>query len=371
MLARGISLTMLNTSFETMAKKSKEPENVVEAEVLPAEGDSAQAKSKKSTATKTAARPETIDISESSSEDLDSSLDAVVEERSAPAPYKPADPLERYIRDMARHPLVDPEIQTEIAKKFKETGDVDLARQLVTANLRLVVKIAMEYRNSYQNVLDLIQEGNVGLLKAVKNYDPYKGTRLSYYASWWIRSYILKFLLDNFRLVKVGTTQAQKKLFYNLVREKQRLEAQGIDTNPKLLAEKLNVKEKEVVEMSHRLSSEGSEFSIDKPIGGDGDFNSTPKDFLEDGSVPVDEELALEQMKSVLQDQMEGFMDGLNEKERAVLLERLLAEDPQTLQEVANIFGISRERARQIEVRVIEKLREHMRGYIDGIPDAK
>ena len=352
-----------------MSKDPKEPKIVAEAEVLPAE-KGPEASRNGSSPTK-AKRPDTIEVGDSRAEDSDKSLPAVIEKGHTPAEIRPADPLERYIRELAAHPLIDPEEQTEIAKKFQETGDVELARQLVTANLRLVVKIAMEYRNSYQNVLDLIQEGNVGLLKAVKNYDPYKGTRLSYYASWWIRSYILKFLLDNFRLVKVGTTQAQKKLFYNLVREKQRLEAQGIDAGPKLLAEKLNVKEKEVVEMSHRLSSEGGEFSIDRPLGGDGESGSTPKDFLADDAVPVDDELALSQMKSVLQDQIEDFMEDLNEKERAVMLERLLSEEPQTLQEVANIFGISRERARQIEARVIEKLREHMRAYIDGLPPAK
>ncbi len=349
-----------------MSKKPKDPEIIVEAEVLPKEG--AGETPGEANVSK---RSETIDVSEATG-DQDKSLPTAPQKRSAPpAPYRPADPLERYIRELQAHPLIDPEEQTEIAKKFKETGNVELARQLVTANLRLVVKIAMEYRNSYQNVLDLIQEGNVGLLKAVKNYDPYKGTRLSYYASWWIRSYILKFLLDNFRLVKVGTTQAQKKLFYNLVREKQRLEAQGIKAGPKMLADTLNVKEKEVVEMSHRLSSEGGEFSIDRPLGSDGDSSATPKDFLADDATPVDEELALKQMKAVLQDQIEEFMEGLNEKERAVLMERLLAEDPQTLQEVANIFGISRERARQIEARVIEKLREHMRRYIDGLPSSK
>lgn len=354
-----------------MGKKGKKQKTVFETEVMPREE-----KPKKPDASGSEARPkrpDTIEVGGSASEDLDGSFPTIFQPASAPAPYRAPDPLERYIQELRSYPLIDPEEQTEIAKKFQETGDVDLARQLVTANLRLVVKIAMEYRNSYQNVLDLIQEGNVGLLKAVKNYDPYKGTRLSYYASWWIRSYILKFLLDNFRLVKVGTTQAQKKLFYNLMREKRRLEAQGIDAGPKLLAEKLDVKEKEVVEMSHRLSSEGGEFSIDRPYSSeDGEASGSPRDSLVDyDAVPVDEELALNQMKAVLQDHLEEFMDGLNEKERAVLLERLLAEEPQTLQEVANIFGISRERARQIEAKVIEKLREHMRAYIDGLPTAK
>ena len=294
----------------------------------------------------------------------------VVVTSSAPVPYREPDPLARYMQELRRHPMLSPEEQIEIAKKFKETGDLELARKLVTSNLRLVVKIAMEYRNSYQNVLDLIQEGNVGLLKAVSNYDPYKGTRLSYYASWWIRSYVLKFLLDNFRLVKIGTTQAQKKLFYNLMREKARLEAQGFDAGPKLLADKLDVKESEVIEMGHRMSSEGGEFSIDCPVGGP-DGTATVKDLLEAGDLPVDEQLAVAQLKTVLQDQVDSFLTTLNEKERVIFQERLMSDNPQTLQEIADIFGFSRERSRQIEAKVIEKLREHLRAHIDVLPRGK
>ena len=201
-------------------------------------------------------------------------------------------------------------------------------------------------------------------MKAVSNYDPYKGTRLSYYASWWIRSYVLKFLLDNFRLVKVGTTQAQKKLFYNLIREKERLEAQGIQAGPKLLADTLNVKEKDVREMTLRLSNRGGEFSIDQPMGEDG---KTPGEFLVDQVESVDESLAQQQLKSILADQISDFVKSLNEKERIVFQERLMNEDPKTLQEVADQFGITRERARQIESKVIEKLRAHMSIHVDGI----
>jgi RNA polymerase sigma-32 factor len=261
---------------------------------------------------------------------------------------------------------LSPEEQQALAQKFRETGDMEIARRLVTTNLRLVVKIALEYKNAYHNVLDLIQEGNVGLMKAVSNYDPYKGTRLSYYASWWIRSYILKFLLDNFRLVKVGTTQAQKKLFYNLMREKDRLEAQGIHAGPKLLADQLNVKEKEVREMSLRLSSRGGEFSIDQPMGGDEDSRA-PRDLLVDPGISVDESLAQKELTSILSDHISEFVHGLNEKERIVFQERLMNDDPKTLQEVADQFGITRERARQIESKVIEKLRKHMSVHMDGI----
>lgn len=277
----------------------------------------------------------------------------------------PADPLQRYLADIRRYEVLSPEDQQALAIQFRQTGDVNLAKRLVTTNLRLVVKIALEYKSAYAAVLDLIQEGNVGLMKAVSNYDPYKGTRLSYYASWWIRSYILKFLLDNFRLVKVGTTQAQKKLFYNLMREKDRLEAQGIQAGPKLLADTLNVKEKDVREMSLRLSSRGGEFSLDQPAG-DGDERS-PRDSLVDPGEGAEEAVVQNQLKGILADHLSEFVQTLKEKERIIFQERMMAEDPKTLQEVADQFGITRERARQIETKVIEKLRQHMSVHMDGI----
>ena len=292
-------------------------------------------------------------------------ISAKVPALRGPDTVTPSDPLMKYLHELRKYPVLSPEEQQELAQKFKETGDITIAKRLVTTNLRLVVKIALEYKSAYNNVLDLIQEGNVGLMKAVSNYDPYKGTRLSYYASWWIRSYILKFLLDNFRLVKVGTTQAQKKLFYNLMREKDRLEAQGIHAGPKLLADTLNVREKDVKEMSLRLSSRGGEFSIDQPVSDDD--NRSAKDILVDPVQPADENIAQRQLREILSDHISEFVHGLNEKERIVFQERLMNEEPKTLQEVADQFGITRERARQIESKVIEKLRKHMSVHMDGI----
>lgn len=278
------------------------------------------------------------------------------------------DPLRRYLEEIRKYEVLPPEKQQELAKKLRETSDINIAKLLVATNLRLVVKIAMEYKSTYNNVLDLIQEGNVGLMKAVSNYDPYKGTRLSYYASWWIRSYILKYLLDNFRLVKVGTTQAQKKLFFNLMKEKDRLEAQGIHAGPKLLASNLQVREKDVEEMDLRLSSRGGEVSIDRPFQEGDERSQAPRDMLVDHSVGADEQMVREQLHSILQDHIGEFIKTLNEKERMVFQERMSSEEPKTLQEVADKFGITRERARQIETRVIEKLREHMRVHMDGLP---
>ena len=276
------------------------------------------------------------------------------------------DPLRRYLEEVRHYPLLEPEREFELATKLKNDGDVQAARTLVSANLRLVVKIAFEYRTFYSNLLDLIQEGNIGLMKAVSKFDPTRGARLGYYASWWIRSYILKYLLDNFRLVKIGTTQAQKKLFYHLMREKERLEAQGLLSGPKLLAEKLQVREKDIIEMEQRLSGRGAEMSLDAPLGNsggsDGDWRgATHADQLSDGSESVDEILAREQLLGILNDKLPEFEKRLNEKEKHILQERLLSEEPLTLQAVADRYGLTRERARQIETKVISKLRDFLK----------
>ncbi len=266
--------------------------------------------------------------------------------------------LKQYIREVSQYPLLVPAEELRLARRLRDENDLEAAKQLVQANLRLVVKIAMEYRSATGNVLDLIQEGNIGLMKAVSKYDPDKGAKLSYYASWWIRSFILKYILDNFRLVRVGTTHAQKKLFYHLMREKNKLEAQGIDAQPKLLADKLDVKEQEVVEMEHRLGGLGAELSLNAPVyNADGGHDSTFVDQLRDGHTLADDELAQDQLKAILASNLDAFKKTLKEKELAIFRYRMAAEEPATLQEVADIFGLTRERARQIEAKVIEKLR--------------
>lgn len=299
-----------------------------------------------------------LSTSESESTSLTTEVDRV-----APG-YQ--DMLKRYLEEVSRYSLLTPEEEFALAVRLKETGDLQAARRLVTANLRLVVKIAMEYRSAYQNVMDLIQEGNVGLMKAVSKFDPTKGAKLSYYSSWWIRSYMLKYILDNFRLVKVGTTQAQKKLFFHLMREKDRLEAQGFHAGPKLLADRLQVREQDVVEMEQRLSGRGAEMSLNTPLGADTDDGPglTHLDMLVDSHAAPDDHLAQEELKKILRSRLQKFAKTLKEKELAVFKERLAAETPKTLQEVADQFGLTRERARQIEAKVIEKLREYYKKYI-------
>ncbi|MBL7665698.1 MAG: RNA polymerase factor sigma-32 [Bacteriovoracaceae bacterium] len=273
------------------------------------------------------------------------------------------DALAVYLKQISRYKLLSPEEEKELVQQMHETGDIEVAKKLVSANLRLVVKIAFEYRNAYKNILDLIQEGNIGLMKAVSKYDPSKGAKLSYYASWWIRSYILKFILDNFRLIKIGTTQEQKKLFYNLMREKQRLLSMGIEPDAKLLSENLGVSEKALVEMDMRLSSGGAEVSLDLPVGDDS--RNTIGDMLSDGNESsIDEVLGHQQGMEILQDHLEGFVSSLKERDREIFKKRLLSEVPASLQAIADDYGVSRERIRQIEERLLEKLKVYMSEFI-------
>ncbi|MEI8346767.1 MAG: RNA polymerase factor sigma-32 [Pseudomonadota bacterium] len=278
-------------------------------------------------------------------------------------PDKTLDPLTYYIREINKYELLSLEQEQKLTQALLETGDIEVAKKLVLANLRLVVKIAMEYRNAYHNLMDLIQEGNIGLMKAVSKYDPSKGAKLSYYASWWIRSYILKFILDNFRLVKIGTTNEQKKLFYNLLKEKQRLQSMGIGPDVKMLSENLGVSEKAVAMMDERLGSGGREVSIEQPLFND-DSGATVMDTLADNKAPIEDALAQEQGLQLLNKHLKDFVASLNDRDREIFKIRLLSEVPPSLQEVANKYGVSRERIRQIEERLMKNLKVYMSEYI-------
>ena len=268
------------------------------------------------------------------------------------------DPLKRYLQDIKNAPQLTPEQEAALVKRMHETNDLNAAKFLVSANLKTVVRIAYEYRSMYHNLLDLIQEGNIGLMKAVSKFDPTKGARLGYYASWWIRSYILKYLLDNFRMVRVGTTAAQKKLFYHLMREKQRLEAQGITAGPALLAQNLQVKEKDVVEMEQRMLSSNAEVSLDaQSINQDSDRRPSLLQQLFDPKTDALSSLEHEELLQMLQKELPEFRKTLNDKEKMVLDMRILSEEPKTLQEVADEFGLTRERVRQIESKLMDKLK--------------
>jgi RNA polymerase sigma-32 factor len=274
-----------------------------------------------------------------------------------------ADALQRYMAEVSRHPLLTREQEHELAVKFRETQDPRIAYRLVTANLRLVVKIAHEYRRAAFNVLDLIQEGNVGLMQAVQKYDPYRGVKLSSYAAWWIRAYILRYLMDNWRMVKLGTTQAQRKLFFNLRKEQEKLMAQGFEAAPRLLAERLDVTEQDVQEMDQRLAND--EFSLDAPVPGADDSRQTYGDRIVETARPAEDRLADEELRRIFKEKLAEFGKQLTDpKDRFLYEHRLSVPDgaePMTLQEVGNKFGFTRERARQLEARLTDRLREYLR----------
>ncbi|MDY0003677.1 MAG: RNA polymerase factor sigma-32 [Polyangia bacterium] len=270
------------------------------------------------------------------------------------------DPLTAYIQETRRYSLLTREEEHELAVRYSQTGDMDAARRLVTANLRLVVKIAHEYRKAYQNLLDLVQEGNVGLVQAVQKFDPYRNVKLSTYAAWWIKAYILKFILNNWRMVKIGTTQAQRKLFFNLRKQKEELERQGIKPTAELIAAGLEVSESEVVEMERRLAA--PDLSLSAPLGKDDSGGRTYYDVLPEPDLPPDEQVASRQFHDMLKAHLKEFEAGLrNERERVIYRERLMSDTPLTLKEIGDRWNVSRERARQLEKRLLGKLREHLK----------
>jgi RNA polymerase sigma-32 factor len=260
----------------------------------------------------------------------------------------PADSLQRYLAEIRRIPVLSREEEHELAVRWHESEDRQAAWRLVTANLRLVVMIAREYQRAFHNLLDLVQEGNVGLLESIKNFDPYRGIRFPSYAVWWIRAYIIRYVMNNWRLVKLGTTQAQRKLFFNLRKESERLEAEGFSAQPKLLAQRMGVKESEVREMQERMSQ--SEVSLDQPASAEDD--TTLIDALPDSSYNPEEVTARAEWRDFAHEKVEEFAGTLEGKELEIFRTRLLSEDPPTLQEVGGRFGISRERVRQIESRL-------------------
>ncbi len=295
--------------------------------------------------------------------------------KRAVAPREPSggglvryDPLRAYMAEVARHPVLSREEEHALAVRYHETGDVDAAYQLVASNLRLVVKIAHEYRRTAFQLLDLVQEGNLGLMQAVKKYDPLKGVKLSSYAAWWIRAYIIRFLMENWRMVKLGTTQAQRKLFFNLSKEREKLLARGIDPTPRLLAKNLQVEEREVEEMAARMA--GDDVSLDAPLspGDDEGGQSRLERVTASDAMPADEKMGDEQLRRIFREKLDAFAETItDEKERFIFEKRLLPPDgeaPLTLQEVGDRFKLTRERARQIEAKLTARLREWLRAEI-------
>ena len=271
----------------------------------------------------------------------------------------PRDPLNAYLQEVRKYPSLSEEEEKELAILLKDTGNVDAAYKLTTANLMLVVKIAMTFKREWQNLMDLIQEGNVGLMKAVKNFDPFRGVRLSAYATWWIKSYILKHILDNWRLVRVGTTNSRRKLLFNLKKEKARLEREGFDPSTKLLAEHFDVDENEIIDVEASIGA--VDVSMDSPTRSDSTM--TPAQTLSDGR-SLEKSVEAKQFREILQEKIEAFKADLKPAEIEIFEKRVLSESPQSLQELGEHRGVTREAVRQAEQRLLKKFRiyieEHM-----------
>ena len=266
--------------------------------------------------------------------------------------------LSAYMSQLRHHAPITREEEHELAVQWIEEGDVEAARMLVLSNLRLVVKIAMEYRRAWTNTLDLIQEGNVGLMEAVQRFDPYQGVKLSSYAVYWIRAYILKYILDNMRSVRLGTTRASRKLFFRLNKEKRELERLGYEVEPKLLAERLDVTEEDVIDMEARLAR--PDLSFDAPLRADDADGMTFGDRMAGPGVDSEAAYGAAELREVFLGKIEDFAGSLADRDKQILRERVLAEEPRTLAELGEEFGVSRERVRQLEAKLVKKLRAFM-----------
>ena len=275
----------------------------------------------------------------------------------------PYDPFLRYIEEIKQYQFLTKEHEHELAIRYWKNNDKQAAYLLITSNLLLVVKLVMEFRIKQQNLLDFIQEGNIGLMEALKRFDPYRDVRFSTYASWWIKAYILKYILDNWRLVKIGTTNKRRKLFFRLEKERARLEAMGITPGPKLLAEKLGSNEAEIIEMTQSMAH--GDLSLDAT--GEDEQGPALIDILPDNVTSAEDLTVREQLQDLITEKIELFKKGISERERVILEERLLGDKPATLQEIASRFHKTREAIRYTEKNLIKKLKAFLKKEIPGL----
>ena len=273
------------------------------------------------------------------------------------------DPFRKYLVEISQFEKLEPEEEKDLALRYRHEGDQQAAYRLVTSNLRLVVKIALLYNRVYANLMDLIQEGNVGLLEAVKRFDPFKGARLPTYATWWIKAYIIKFIIDNFRIVRVGTTNERRKLLFNLRKEKEKLRLQGIEPTHERIAERLNVSVEDVREIEQNIES--SDVSLESPVAGSESIQY--RDTLAAAEQLIDEKLARGELRQLFNDKIGELENQLSQREQFILRERLLAMEPKTLQDIAERFGVTREAIRLNEKSLIRKIKSYMQDALKGV----
>ncbi len=289
--------------------------------------------------------------------DVVEKLKDAVANSSSQTSLVPYDPLQRYLNEVSRYRLLTREEEIELGRLVQEENDPDAAFLLAASNLRLVVKIAMEFQRTWmQNLMDLIQEGNIGLMQAVQKFDPYKNVKFSYYAAFWIKAYILKFIMDNWRLVKIGTTQGQRKLFFKLKKERQKLIDQGFLPETKLLSERLGVSEQEIRDMGQRLDS--WDMSLDEPMKDDSDTERGA--FFSSDEESVESQVAKKELEVLLRSKVEAFKKQLNERELDIFEKRVFTDTPETLQEIGDKYAISRERVRQLEKNIVKKMKSFL-----------
>lgn len=299
--------------------------------------------------------PDAFEVEELETEQSAQQLPALVSDQGS---VSSRDTLTTYLNEIRKYPVLSREEEQKLARRYFETKDPEAAQALVRANLRFVVKIAAEYARFSSRMIDLIQEGNVGLMHAVKEFNPDKGARLITYAVWWIRGYIQEYLMRQFSMVRIGTTANQRKLFYQLQRQKNELEKMSSPENIAQLSHKLGIPKDEVEEMAKRVS--GRDVSLDKSTD---DNSGSPGLSLghmlsqDDGSLPIDDQLALAEELKYLKEAIDSIKDSLNEKEKIILEERVLNEEPLTLQEIGEKYQITREAVRQNEARLIHKIK--------------
>jgi RNA polymerase sigma-32 factor len=318
------------------------------------------------------AEPDDDEREGDSEELLDASgevLDPLGNPRRNPIPKLPAlaprgeasrggDLLAYYLSEVRRYALLDPEEERKVALAYYESGDAAAAERLVTANLRLVVKIAFQYHRQWANVLDLIQEGNVGLVEALSRYDPYRGIRFSSYAQYWIRAMILRFLMDNFRLVRLGSTRNGRKLFFQLQKERERLLREGVQASAQQLAARLEVPESEVIAVDQHMRAPA--MSLHAPVGGE-DGRSLAEIVPDNDASGPEEKVAESQLGALVQEKLRNFEKTLeDERERAIWVERLVANEPASLSDLGERYDVSKERIRQIEVRIKRRLKTYL-----------
>jgi RNA polymerase sigma-32 factor len=267
--------------------------------------------------------------------------------------------------EIGKYPPLDRERERELARRYRDTGDRDALFRLVSANLMLVVRVALSFRRAARNLLDLIQEGNIGLLHAIERYDPELGVRLPTYAAWWVRAYMVKFLLDNVRLVRVGTTNARRKLLRNLRQEKQRLESMGVEVGPRLLAEHFGVSEEDVRDVQSALSSR--DVSLEEPLPGTEDRRQADVLADERPGQDVEEVVARRELQDRASAAIAEFRRDLAERDRVLLDSRILSDEPKTLQDIGDRFGTTREAVRQAEARLKKRLETFLRERLDDI----